>query len=75
MVPDQQDEASEGSSRIQAAIRAHRAEDSAALGLPRRLQNYEVGDIAEGNDEISGLRGEVVAYPVVIGEHQEVHYW
>ena len=32
-------------------------------------------NIAEGNDEISGLRGEVAANPVVIGKHQEVHGW
>ena len=49
------------------------SEDAAALCLLRRLQNNEIGDIAEGEDEISRLRGEVVANPVIVSEHQEFH--
>ncbi len=47
--------------------------DVAALRLLRRLQNHEVGDIAEGHDQISRLCGEVMSNPIVIGERQKVH--
>jgi hypothetical protein len=36
-------------------------------------RDYEIGDIAEGNDKASGLRREIVANPAVIGENQKVH--
>lgn len=48
--------------------------DAATLRLTGRLQNHEVGDIAEGKDEISGLGGEVVANRIIIGEHEKFHF-
>jgi hypothetical protein len=59
--------------RPAAVVVALDGEDAATLGLLRRFKDYEVGDIAEGEDEISGLGGEFVANPIVIGEHQEFH--
>jgi hypothetical protein len=47
--------------------------DAATLSLPCSFENHEVGDIAEGEDEINGLCGEVVVNPIVIGERQEFH--
>jgi hypothetical protein len=41
---------------------------------PPHTQKQAAQVIADREDEINGLRGEVVAYPFVIGEHQEVHY-
>ena len=39
----------------------------------RRFPNYRVSDIADGNDEISGFTGEVVANSVVIREYKKFH--
>jgi hypothetical protein len=47
---------------------------TASLWLPPHTQKQAAQVIADREDEINGLRGEVVAYPFVIGEHQEVHY-
>ena len=61
--------------RPAAAVVALDGKSAAILGLLCRFKDYEVGDIAQGNREISGLGGEVAANSVIIGDAQRVHGW
>jgi hypothetical protein len=61
--------------RPSAVMVAFDGKNVAALCQLRRFQNYEVSYIADRDHYVGGLHGEVLANPVIVGEHKKSHGW
>lgn len=59
--------------RAAAVVVALDCENRLTLGQPRRFKNHEVGHIADGDHEVSGVCGQFVPHAVVIGQYEKIH--